>query len=78
MSWSTVSSERITVRKLWNPSDWDVVYELGPFHMKSGVVKFCANRLDSDWFVETVDYDTDLVNTPVHQFGLHTMYLHMK
>ena len=69
--WSLANSEDITVRKMWNPSDMNIVYELGPFFKTSATNTWCENNLNSEWFIETMDYDVDSVNTPVNELSAH-------
>jgi len=67
--WSMSSHKIITVRKMWTPDFWNVVYELGPFYTTSGVNNWCDNTRDSEWFIETMDYDVDAVKTDINTFS---------
>jgi len=67
--WSLANHKIVTVRKMWTPEYWNVVYELGPFYTTSGVNLWCDNTRDSEWFLETMDYDVDAVHTDVNVFS---------
>jgi len=52
--WAVSHSSSVTVRSLWDPTERGVVYELEPFYSNSGLDKWCADRRDSEWFIESL------------------------
>jgi hypothetical protein len=67
--WSLANHKIVTVRKMWTPEYWNVVYELGPFYTTSGLNLWCDNTRDSEWFLETMDYDVSAVHTDINLFS---------
>eukprot|EP00488_Nonionellina_sp_1-RS-2012_P000773 TRINITY_DN121_c0_g1_i1.p1 TRINITY_DN121_c0_g1~~TRINITY_DN121_c0_g1_i1.p1 ORF type:complete len:332 (-),score=110.67 TRINITY_DN121_c0_g1_i1:428-1423(-) len=67
--WTLAAHKIVTVRMMWAPEYWNVVYELGPFYKESGINNWCDNTRDSEWFIETMDYNADIVHTPVNAFS---------
>jgi len=67
--WSLAYHKIVTVRKMWTPDYWNVVYELGPFYTTSGINFWCDKSKDSEWFIETMDYDIDAVHTDINIFS---------
>eukprot|EP01084_Bolivina_argentea_P143076 251296_1 len=68
--WSYTSHKIVTVRKMWSPEYWNVMYELGPFYTRSGLNNWCDNSRDSEWFIETMEYDNvDEIDTEMNIFS---------
>ena len=51
--WSFIHNEVLTIRKLYNLPEWNIVYDLNgdDFFVKSGLAKFCKNKLNEEWFI---------------------------
>ena len=59
--WSFIHNEQLTIRKLYNLPQWNVIYDLNgdEFFTKSGLAKFCKNKLNEEWFILPTEENED-------------------